>query len=98
MDEVWSINRFAVDGAMPQLTIYMDIDPEMGIARIQSSRGREVNRLDLESLAFHKLVREGYLKLLEQFPERIVRVNAENAADVVLGEVILTIDRRFFHS
>ncbi|CAM3471064.1 dTMP kinase [Paenibacillus lupini] len=98
MDEVWSINRFAVDGAMPQLTIYMDIDPEMGIARIQSSRGREVNRLDLESLAFHKLVREGYLKLLEQFPERIVRVNAENAADVVLEEVILTIDRRFFHS
>ncbi|MGO4111390.1 dTMP kinase [Paenibacillus sp. YAF4_2] len=98
MDEVWSINRFAVDGAMPQLTIYMDIDPEMGIARIQSSCGREVNRLDLESLAFHKLVREGYLKLLEQFPERIVRVDAGNTADVVLEEVILTIDRRFFHS
>lgn len=96
MDEVWSINRFAVDGVMPQLTIYMDIDPEIGIARIQSSRGREVNRLDLESLAFHKLVREGFQNLLEQFPERIVRVDAGNAADVVLEEVILTIDRRFF--
>jgi thymidylate kinase len=95
MDEVWSINRFAVDGAMPQLTIYMDIDPQVGLARIRSAGEREVNRLDLESLAFHQLVREGYQKLLEQFPERIVRVDAGKAANVVREEVILTIDRRF---
>ncbi|WP_336790651.1 dTMP kinase [Paenibacillus sp. MMO-177] len=95
MEEVWSINRFAVDGAMPQLTIYMDIDPEVGLARIRSAGEREVNRLDLESLAFHQLVREGYQKLLEQFPERIVQVDAGKAANAVLEEVILTIDRRF---
>lgn len=95
MEEVWSINRFAVDGSMPQLTIYMDIDPEVGLARIKSAGEREVNRLDLESLAFHKLVREGYRKLLEQFPDRIVQVDAGKAAKAVLEEVILTIDRRF---
>ncbi|SFF30948.1 dTMP kinase [Paenibacillus catalpae] len=95
MDEVWSINRFAVDGAMPQLTIYMDIDPEVGLERIRSAGEREVNRLDLESLAFHQLVREGYQKLLKRFPDRIVQVDAGKAANVVLEEVILTIDRRF---
>ncbi|WP_336776700.1 dTMP kinase [Paenibacillus sp. MMO-58] len=95
MEEVWSINRFAVDGAMPQLTIYMDIDPEVGLARIRSAGEREVNRLDLESLAFHRLVREGYQKLLKQFPERIVQVDAGKAANAVLEEIILTIDRRF---
>ncbi|ACS98693.1 dTMP kinase [Paenibacillus sp. JDR-2] len=95
MEEVWSINRFAVDGAMPQLTIYMDIDPEVGLARIRAAGEREVNRLDLESLAFHQLVREGYQKLLEQFPERIVQIDAGNAANAVLEEVILTIDHRF---
>ncbi|GLX70843.1 dTMP kinase [Paenibacillus glycanilyticus] len=95
MDDVWSINRFAIEGAMPQLTIYMDIEPEIGLARIQAAGTREVNRLDLESLAFHERVREGYRMLLEQFPERIVQVDAGKEANVVLEEVILTIDRRF---
>lgn len=95
MDEVWTINRFAVEGTMPDLTVYMDIDPKVGLARIRQSSERELNRLDLEELSFHERVREGYRLLLDQYPERILQVDAGNVPDVVLAEVMKVIDRRF---
>lgn len=95
MEEVWSINRFAIEGAMPELTILMDIDPKVGLTRIAQSSEREMNRLDLESIAFHERVREGYHKLLAQYPDRIVRVDADQSAENVLADVISAIDSRF---
>lgn len=76
MDPVWEINKFATEGCMPNLTLYLDIDPEIALSRIKENGLREVNRLDLESLQFHQRVREGYLKVAEKFPERIVALDA----------------------
>jgi dTMP kinase len=87
IDEVWGVNQFAIEGFMPHLTIYMDITPRTGLARIHSDQGREINRLDLEDLSFHHKVREGYLLLLQRFPERIVMVDAEQTMADVLVEV-----------
>lgn len=95
MDEVWKINEFAIDGVMPDLTLYMDVSPEVGLSRIARNKVREVNRLDLERHSFHERVREGYRLLLEQFPERIARVDAEQSPDKVLDAVIDVISGRF---
>lgn len=95
MDEVWSINRFAIEGAMPDLTLLMDLSPEVGLARIHSASGREINRLDLEGLSFHQLVREGYMKLHQREPERIVRIDAEQSAETILNEALAIIIARF---
>ncbi|WP_341280296.1 dTMP kinase [Paenibacillus sp. FSL H8-0537] len=94
MEEVWSINQFAIEGAMPQLTIYMDVTPDVGLARIGQSDEREINRLDLEEIAFHERVREGYFILLKKFPERIVRVDANQEPDIVLNDVLTAIESR----
>ncbi len=74
--QVWEINRFATEDCMPHLTLYLDIDPEAGLARIRADDRREVNRLDLENLAFHRKVREGYRIVAAMFPERIVTLDA----------------------
>ncbi|WP_054025786.1 dTMP kinase [Bacillus sp. FJAT-28004] len=95
MDEVWAINQFAIKEVMPDLTIYMDVSPEVGLGRIAQASEREINRLDLEKQSFHEKVREGYMKLLEQNPERIVLVNAENSSDLVFADVLSAIDDRF---
>ncbi|AFC33742.1 dTMP kinase [Paenibacillus mucilaginosus] len=87
MAEVLAVNAFAVEGWMPDLTLYMDVRPEVGLARIQADASRELNRLDLEKLEFHRKVREGYLQLLERYPERIVRIDAESDLPVVLEEI-----------
>lgn len=83
IEEVYSINSFAIEGMMPELTLYFDIDPESGLNRINQHKGREVNRLDLEQLDFHHKVREGYLKLMELYPERIFKIDASKPLEEV---------------
>jgi len=93
IDEVLSINQFAVENAFPDLTIYLDVDPELGLKRIRENEDREINRLDLESLAFHKKVREGYLEVASRFPDRIIKINANETLDVVFEEVKQVLNR-----
>lgn len=83
IEEVYSINSFAIEGMMPELTLYFDIDPEAGLDRINQHKGREVNRLDLEKLDFHHKVREGYLKLMELYSERIFKIDASKPLEEV---------------
>lgn len=61
-EEVYSINLFAIDGVMPDLTVYFDIAPERGLMRISRNDGREVNRLDLEKWIFMRKFRKGINK------------------------------------
>ncbi|MEH7093629.1 dTMP kinase [Neobacillus vireti] len=88
LDEVYAINQFAIEDLSPELTIYFDIEPELGMKRINRNKGREVNRLDLENLDFHHKVREGYLLLLKRFPDRMVRIDASGTVDEVYQKTL----------
>ncbi|MDF2856519.1 MAG: thymidylate kinase [Neobacillus sp.] len=88
IDEVLTINQFAIERMMPHLTIYFDIEPEIGLNRINSNIGREINRLDLENLEFHSKVREGYHLLLDRFPDRIVKIDASGSVDEVFTQTM----------
>lgn len=92
---VWQLNQFAIDGTLPQLTVYLDLPVEVGIERIKTHRANQVNRLDREQLAFHQTVRRGYLDLAKRYPERIVKVDARPAAETVYQQVMALIDRKF---
>ncbi|MBR3207992.1 MAG: dTMP kinase [Bacillus sp. (in: Bacteria)] len=87
IEEVKSINDFAIDGTMPQMTIYFSITPEEGLKRIDANQGREKNRLDMETLNFHQMVREGYEQLIAQSPERFRVVDASQPVQDVFNEV-----------
>ncbi|MDP4169726.1 MAG: dTMP kinase [Bacillota bacterium] len=76
IEEVYNINQFAIGHMMPQLTLYFDIDPEEGLKRISNHKGREINRLDMETIEFHCKVREGYYLLMERFSERFKSIDA----------------------
>jgi dTMP kinase len=94
VDEVLQINQFAIDGYFPSLTIYFDIDPKIGLERIQKNKQREINRLDMESLSFHYKVREGYLKLAERFSERIITIDASKTIDEVFAMTVTAVMKR----
>ncbi|MCL1698436.1 MULTISPECIES: dTMP kinase [unclassified Lysinibacillus] len=87
VDEVLSINEFAIGKKLPDMTILFDLAPEVGLARIHAHGEREVNRLDVESLAFHKKVREGYLQLVERYADRIHVINADQNIERVVEDV-----------
>lgn len=93
VDEVLSINQFAIDGYMPDVTLYLDVAPEVGLERINKNKDREVNRLDLEALDFHHRVHEGYKQLLHRFPDRIKTINAERSEKEVYEDVKAIIDQ-----
>jgi dTMP kinase len=87
------INEFAIDGAFPDLTLYLDVDPETGLERIRLNGEREINRLDLESLAFHRKVREGYRLVAGMFPDRIRTIDANRSLDEVFADVRSVLDQ-----
>ncbi len=70
------ILAFATGGLQPDVTIYLDISAEDGLARREqaSHEGAEWNRLDAENLAFHQRVREGYHALIAADPARWVNI------------------------
>jgi dTMP kinase len=94
IDEVLHINQFAIEEMMPTLTLYFDIEPEVGLKRISSHNGREINRLDLENIEFHQKVREGYHLLMMKFPERIIKIDASAPLEEVFQNTIRLINEQ----
>lgn len=87
IDEVLSINEFAIGKRMPNVTILFDLDPAIGLARIHAHNEREINRLDVEGLAFHHKVREGYHQVVRRYPERIQVIDAGQPIEQVIEDV-----------
>lgn len=74
-DEVLGINEFAIEGHFPDLTLYLEIDAQKGLSRIE--RREFLDRLDREALEFHEKVVEGYHSVMEHFSHRVIRINAD---------------------
>lgn len=81
MEEVFSINRFAIEDYMPEKTIFLSVSMKTGQKRM-NLRG-DKNRLDLEKESFHKKVREGYDLLISEYKDRICVIDAEYDIDTV---------------
>jgi dTMP kinase len=73
-------NRFATQGLVPDLTLLFDLDPTVGLARLLKAEGqRDVNRMDREPLEFHIKVRNGFLTLAAEEPERFEILDASQS-------------------
>lgn len=93
IEKVYQMNLFATEELMPELTIFFDVSPSIGLSRIRSN-DREVNRLDLEKESFHEKVYEGYQTICQMFPERIRRVDASLSKEEVYQQVLSLIEER----
>lgn len=79
------IERVAVAGTMPDLTIILDLDPAIGLLRAASRRekGEIADRFEKETLDVHTARRDAYLEIARREPDRCVVVDASQSADVV---------------
>lgn len=94
IDNVLNVNLFATEGLEPDLTLLFDIKPEDGLARIAANSGREVNRLDVEKLSFHRAVRFSFLELAKRFPKRYFIIDASKSPDEVYQAALAEIEAR----
>lgn len=93
IDEVLELNQFAIEDLLPDVTLYFDLSPQVGLARINKDKDREINRLDLEKQSFHERVREGYLILADKF-DRIEVIDAEQSLEHVFDQVITVLKNK----
>lgn len=92
LDDLRRLERFATGGLQPDLTIVLDLAPEVGLAR---KSGAEVTRFEAGfDLAFHHRVRTGFLALAAAEPDRIAVVDAAGSRDAVFDAIMATVAGR----
>ncbi len=79
------INEFAVCGLKPDITILLDIDPEVGLDRVKAAKGAD--RLEQEKLDFHRKVYEGYKDLADMYSDRIKVIDANKTIEEISREI-----------
>lgn len=85
-DDVIAINLFAIQGCSPDLTFFLDLDPEIGQKR-QIARGK-LDRLEQEGLAFQQKVYDGYKQLIAKYPRRFRVIDANRSLEEISKDII----------
>ncbi len=91
----------ATGGLAPDLTVLIDLDPTISLARrhASSSAGGEINRFDRRALAFHHRVREGFLMLAAGEPDRFIVIDGalgvEEVAETIWSAVQPTLGGQY---
>ena len=91
LSAVRDVIAFATNQLQPDVTFYLDLEVEEGIAR--RKRGGEWNRLDDQALEFHRRVRAGYLQMVRQEPNRWVCIDAARAVEAIQADIWKVVSR-----
>ncbi|MEM7671791.1 MAG: dTMP kinase [Verrucomicrobiota bacterium] len=97
-DPVRMINDFAAGSLVPDLTVVLDVPPEVSYKRVRMRSSDVPDRMEEESIEFYKSVREGYLVLAQEVPDRFVVFDGTQAEDVIESQIWEEICKRFAYA
>ena len=84
-----AINEFAIEGLKPDITLYLDVDVEVGLKRIKDKKSKRTqDRLELEAVTFHEEVSKAYHLLIEKDPSRFRIIDASLDQDSVFQNAL----------
>lgn len=84
---VVAVNRFATGGLLPHRTYLLDIDPSEGLRRVRARGGPGADRIEQKALAYHQRVREAFLRLAADDPQRIRVIDASRPEEEIAREI-----------
>lgn len=87
-----ALDRIATGGVRPDLTILLDLPAQKGLER--NRKARKTDRLELEKIAFHRRVRQGYLRLKKLHPRRVKLIDANYPPEEIHKRIIDLIAER----
>jgi dTMP kinase len=93
VDEIRRLSRWATNGLRPDLTVLLDVDPEVGLERARAA-GRGHDRVERESLEFHRRVRQGFRALAGATPDRYLVVDAGLHPEAIATQIRLATAKR----
>ncbi len=88
VDKVLKMNQFGIGDFMPDMTIFIDVPPKIGLNRVFGNKGRKVDRLDLEKISFHEKVYQGYMQLTKIFKDRFIVIDGTNDVETVIEDTL----------
>ena len=94
VENVLNINLFATENTYPDLTLFFDVSPEVGLARVSKDKKRVADRLDNENENFHDKVYKTFKEIIEQNKNRIVVIDASKSIDEVVQTTYKIIKER----
>ena len=81
------LDNLSCNGLMPDLTLLLDVDSNVGLARTVERGGSE-GRFEAKGMAFHQKVRQGFLARARERPNRIIKIDAARTPNEVARDVI----------
>ena len=91
IEEVKDINDFAIEGVIPDLTLFFNVDPVYALNRKTNRKGGD--RLEKEGVNFHSKVYDGYKKLISLYPEKIKLIDASKSIEETFDQVRKEIEK-----
>ncbi|KQR47687.1 thymidylate kinase [Microbacterium sp. Leaf161] len=85
-DEIRDLSLWAAEGALPDLTVLLDLDPESARVRLDSA-DKPFDRLEAEKNEFHARVRDAYLALAQAEPDRFLVLDAAATPEVIAEQI-----------
>tara|TARA_B100000886_G_scaffold327707_1_gene275429 strand:- start:263 stop:892 length:630 start_codon:yes stop_codon:yes gene_type:complete len=79
--KVDTINQFAIGDTKPDLTILIDLPPEIGLARVHARSDGQLDRMENEAIEFFQAVRQGYLDLAKSEPKRFLVLDGSQSVE-----------------
>jgi len=89
--EIRDLSLWAAEGALPDLTILLDLDPAAARTRLDSA-DKPFDRLEAEKAEFHERVRDAFLTLAEEEEERFLVVDASSAPEIIAERIRAGVD------
>lgn len=92
--DISSLYHFIADDFKPDITIVLDIEPEKGILRSKLRFGNDEQRFEQMDLSFHQNIRQAFLTLAQNEPNRFIVVNADQSIEEIHNELIEKLEKR----
>jgi dTMP kinase len=99
-DVVYDVDRIACRGLVPDLTLLVDVPTELGLERAHGRNrktGDVETRIDEQAIGFHRKVRDAYLRLATDEPQRVRTIDGARSEDAVAEEIWSVVAPLFIH-
>jgi dTMP kinase len=93
--KVDTINQFAIGDTNPDLTILIDLPPEIGLARVHARSDGQLDRMEKEAIEFFQAVRQGYLDLAKSEPKRFLVLDGSQSVEELETQIWQKVEATF---
>ena len=93
--KVDTVNQFAIGDTMPDLTILIDLPPEIGLARVHARSDGKLDRMENEAIEFFQAVRQGYLDLAKSEPKRLLVLDGSQSVEELETQIWQKVEATF---